>query len=108
MKRKKRSDRETVIPLREDPRVGEIAISMAGHDAGLILVVIAGIDGQHVLAADGRTRKLMFPKKKKMRHLNVIARLSEEDVRLLRAGKINDSFLRRKISSLNLETLAQS
>ncbi len=97
-----------MIPLREDPRVGEIAISMAGHDAGLILVVIAGIDGQHVLAADGRTRKLMFPKKKKMRHLNVIARLSEEDVRLLRAGKINDSFLRRKISSLNLETLAQS
>ena len=81
---------------------------MAGHDAGLILVVIAGIDGQHVLAADGRTRKLMFPKKKKMRHLNVIARLSEENVRLLRARKINDSFLRRKISSLNLETLAQS
>ena len=97
-----------MIPLREDPRVGEIAISMAGHDAGLILVVIAGIDGLHVLAADGRTRKLMLPKKKKMRHLNVIARLSEEDVRLLRAGKINDSFLRRKISSLNLETLAQS
>ena len=108
MKKRRRSKKETVIPRREDSRVGEIAISMAGHDAGLILVIVAGIDDRYVLVADGKTRKLMAPKKKKMRHLNVITRLSEEDTKLLRTGMANDSFLRRRISFLNLEMLTQS
>ena len=108
MKKRKHFEKEKIIPHREDPRVGDIAVSMAGHDAGLILVIVAGLDERYVLVADGKTRKLAAPKKKKMRHLHVITRLSEEDAEHLRSGRANDSFLRRRISSLNLETLTQS
>ena len=55
-----------------DERVGSVCVSMAGHDRGLLLVVVAGVDPEHVLTADGKTRKLIAPKKKKMRHLRLI------------------------------------
>lgn len=106
--RKKHSPALAVVPDRMDFRVGEIAVSTAGHDAGLIFVIIAGIDDRHVLVADGKVRKLAAPKKKKMRHLSIFTRLSEEDVEKLRSGSVNDSFLRKTISSLDLEQLTQS
>lgn len=106
--KKKHSPTPAVVPDRTDFRVGEIAVSTAGHDAGLIFVIIAGIDDRHVLVADGKARKLAAPKKKKMRHLSIFTRLSEEDTEKLRNGSVNDSFLRKTISSLDLEQLNQS
>lgn len=91
-----------------DPRVGEVAVSTAGHDAGLLFVVIAGLDSRYVLVADGKVRKLAAPKKKKMQHLSLFTRLSEEDTEKLRRGEVNDSFLRRTIRALDLEQLTQS
>ena len=70
--KKDAKDRTLAVPDRTDARVGSICVSMAGHDAGLLLAVVAGIDRNHVLTADGKTRKLDAPKKKKMRHLSMI------------------------------------
>lgn len=91
------------VPDRTDARVGSVCVSMAGHDAGLLLVVIAGIDRDHVFTADGKTRKLSAPKKKKMRHLSMITKLSEQETKAIREGTANDSLLRKAISSLALE-----
>lgn len=98
--KKNAKDELLAVPDRTDARVGGVCVSMAGHDAGLYLVIVAGIDCGHVLVADGKTRKLLSPKKKKMRHLSIVSKLSEAQTEAIRKGTANDSFLRRAISSL--------
>ncbi len=48
---------------------GDVVISTAGHDRGGRFVVLETIDEQYVLIADGKTRTLEKPKKKKRKHL---------------------------------------
>jgi hypothetical protein len=90
----------SVIPDRTDMRVGSVCVSTAGHDTGDYLVIIAGIDRDHVYVADGKARKLIAPKKKKMRHLSMITKLSGQTEEILRRGAYNDSFLRKEISAV--------
>ena len=104
MAKKRKKAEDTTIPDRTDARVGSVAVSMAGHDAGLVVVIIAGVDEKFVLIADGKTRKILSPKKKKMQHLSILTRLSEEDAAKLREGRCNDSFLRRAIAAIDLES----
>ena len=103
MKKRKTKIEKNVPSLasdRTDARVGSVCVSTAGHDAGDYLVVIAGIDRDHVYVADGKTRKLIAPKKKKVRHLSMITKLSEQTLEILRSGVYNDSFLRKEISAV--------
>ena len=93
------------VPDRTDTRVGSVCVSIAGHDTGDYLVIIAGIDRDHVYVADGKVRKLIAPKKKKMRHLNMITKLSGPDTEVLRNGAYNDSFLRKALSKAKSEKL---
>ena len=87
-----------IVPDRSDARVGSVCVSMAGHDEGICFIVIAGVDRDHVYVADGKARKLIAPKKKKMRHLSMITKLSEQTTGILKSGVYNDSFLRKEIS----------
>ena len=104
MKKKRQTDHISLdSPDYQDERVGDIAVSMAGHDAGLLLVVVAGMDDKHVLVADGKNRKLIAPKKKKMQHLSILTKLDAEDTEKLKLREVNDSFLRKKLSALDLE-----
>ena len=48
---------------------GRVVISLQGRDEGRAFVVTGTIDEQHVWIADGVTRKLAHPKKKKIKHL---------------------------------------
>ena len=105
MKKKRLKDQmSSVAPDYRDAREGDIAVSMAGHDAGSLLVVVAGIDDQYVLVADGKRRKLIAPKKKKMQHLSILTKLCDEDTEMLKMREANDSFLRKKLSALDLES----
>jgi ribosomal protein L14E/L6E/L27E len=106
-KRKSKNEKDVppVVPDRTDARVGSVCVSMAGHDEGAYLVVIAGIDRDHVYVADGKARKLIAPKKKKMRHLSMTTSLPEQTSEVLRSGVYNDSFLRRAISEALREKL---
>ena len=89
-----------IVPDRSDARVGSVCVSMAGHDEGACFIVIAGIDRDHVYVADGKARKLIAPKKKKMRHLSMITKLSGQTEEILRRGAYNDSFLRKEVSAV--------
>ena len=95
----------SVIPDRTDMRVGSVCVSTAGHDEGAYLIVIAGIDRDHVYVADGKARKTIAPKKKKMRHLSMITRLPEQTTDILKKGGYNDSFLRKAIAAALQEKL---
>ena len=49
--------------------VGQVVLSTAGHDKGRTFVVVGQAGDSAVLIADGRTRTMDRPKKKKIRHL---------------------------------------
>lgn len=47
---------------------GELVMSIAGHDAGTVLVALE-VQGDHLLLANGAERKLSAPKRKKIKHI---------------------------------------
>ena len=54
-------------------KIGDIVISLAGHDSGKPFVVVATVSDNFVLIADGSSRGIENPKLKRKRHLRVVA-----------------------------------
>jgi ribosomal protein L14E/L6E/L27E len=83
--------------------VGQIVKSKAGRDKGRIFIVVGMIDEQYVLLADGDTRRVDKPKKKKVKHL-VKYNLSSMEVkaRVENNKKISNLFLKRELEKLGL------
>ena len=61
-----------------DILTGRVVISSAGHDKGRFMLVV-GADGDRVLVADGKERKLDHPKRKNIRHVRANDRTIELD-----------------------------
>ena len=72
--------------------------SDAGRDKGKLFVVLA-VEGEYLLLADGKSRKVENPKRKKRRHVLFVAseetRLSEK---IKSEEKITNSELRRTLA----------
>ena len=51
---------------------GDIVIATAGRDSGRYFIVLAAIDEIYVHIADGRTRLVEKPKRKKIRHISSV------------------------------------
>ena len=49
--------------------IGDIVISKAGRDAGRVYLISQIIDENFVLLVDGNFKKLINPKKKRVKHL---------------------------------------
>ncbi len=58
---------------------GRLVRSKAGRDKGRTLAVLA-VDGQMLLVADGRLRRLQQPKRKKLRHVAPTATVVDNEV----------------------------
>ena len=56
---------------------GMLAWSRAGHDCGQLYVII-DVQGEYVFLSDGRLKPLERPKKKKIKHIQVVRRIPEE------------------------------
>ena len=80
-----------------------IVRSDAGRDKGKLFVVLAA-EGEYLLLADGKSRKVESPKRKKRRHVLFVA---EDDTRLSdkikREEKITNSELRRTLAGYREE-----
>ena len=76
----------------------DIVRSDAGRDKGKLFVVLA-VEGEYLLLADGKSRRVEAPKRKKRRHVLFVAaessRLSEKIKSL---EKITNSELRRTLA----------
>ena len=48
---------------------GRVVLSRQGHDCGRFFIVLSVLEDGYVLMADGLTRKMDHPKKKKCMHL---------------------------------------
>ena len=76
-----------------------IVRSDAGRDKGKLFVVLA-VEGEYLLLADGKARKVESPKRKKRRHVLFVAadenRLSDK---IKSEEKITNSELRRALAA---------
>lgn len=87
----------------KDIMVGQYVRSKAGRDKDRIFVVTEVVDEKYVHIADGDLRRIEKPKKKKIRHLAVLAQVSETlKEKLSGDGKINNALVRREIEKLGL------
>lgn len=89
-------DRLTMIP-------GRVVLSTQGRDEGRYFIVLEVIDENFVLMADGLTRKIDHPKKKKIKHLRPKPILVNVDGSTLPNKHLQDSDLRRALQENGLE-----
>ena len=89
-------ERLTMIP-------GRVVLSTQGRDEGRYFIVLKVIDENFVLMADGLTRKVDHPKKKKIKHLRPKPILVNVDGSTLPNKHLQDSDLRRYLNENGLE-----
>ena len=87
---------------------GRVVLSTQGRDAGRYFIVLQVIDEQFVLMADGQSRKLAHPKKKKVKHLRAKPIAVNVDGAALPNKHLQDSDLRSALAAhgLDMKTLA--
>ena len=89
-------ERLTMIP-------GRVVLSTQGRDEGRYFIVLKVIDENFVLMADGLTRKIDHPKKKKVKHLRPKPIVVNVDGSTLPNKHLQDSDLRRYLRENGLE-----
>lgn len=78
--------------------VGQIVISLAGHDKGRLYLVV-GEEERCVLLCDGRYHRLTRPKRKNRKHILPLSVSGVEDV-----TSLTDGALRRLLRGCGEET----
>lgn len=56
---------------------GMLAWSRAGHDKDTLYVIVK-TEGEYVYLSDGRLKPVEHPKKKKIRHIQIVRQIPEE------------------------------
>jgi len=84
--------------------VGDIILAVAGRDSKRLLVVVGIIDENYVFIADGKSRKADFPKKKKIKHIELVKKAGDGFIESLnlKNGRFTNSVLRKIISEYML------
>lgn len=76
-----------------------LVVSKAGRDQGQLFYVIDA-DEQYVYLADGKSRRLENPKRKKRKHIEQIPRTESRIAEKIRNGeKVLNSELRKELAS---------
>ena len=76
---------------------GSVVISQKGRDKGRPFVVLYYVDACFVMIADGGTRPLAKPKKKRCKHLRACPAHLTEILESYRQGQLKDSDLRKAL-----------
>ena len=76
----------------------DMIVSLAGRDKGQLFFVV-DTDGDFVLIADGKGRKLETPKRKKRKHIQRVLQADTRVAEKIRNGdKVLNSELRRELA----------
>ena len=92
-----------MIASSKELKIGQFVKSRAGRDKDKIFIVIDIADDVYVYIADGDMRKLEQPKRKKVKHLTALDRVSEAVA--TRAGeqkKMTNALIRGEIEDAGL------
>ena len=77
-----------------------LVVSKAGRDQGQLFYVIDA-DEQYVYLADGKSRRLEKPKRKKRKHVQQVPRTESRIAEKIRNGeKVLNSELRKELASI--------
>lgn len=88
-----------------EPELGVIATSRAGHDRGRAFVIVGREGSEYLHLADGNTRRIEQPKKKKLRHVRLEPTVAEDVRKLLIEGKpVDNATLRKALTALGYHT----
>ena len=79
---------------------GDIVLAVAGRDSKKLLVVVEVADESYILIADGKSRKADLPKKKKIKHVELVRKAGDGFIESLnlKNGRFTNSVLRKIIS----------
>ncbi len=83
---------------------GYAVFSKKGRDKGRYFVVLYTVDADFVVIADGDTRKIDHPKKKRRRHLAACPMEFPELQALYAQGRLKDSDVRKALYPINHQT----
>ena len=74
----------------------DVALSLAGRDTGNIYLVSELIDEKYLLLIDGKSRTISKPKRKKIKHIQVIGNAASEFEWVFEdKSKTNDAKIRK-------------
>ena len=78
----------------------QIVRSLSGHDSGELFCVL-DTDGQRLLLADGKRRRVNSPKRKNIKHVEFVGSWEHPTLEKVRAGQsIGDKELRAALAQL--------
>lgn len=77
----------------------QIVLSLAGHDKGKLFFVLRE-EGEYVLLADGKGRKLATPKRKRKKHIQSVGTSAHPAAQWLHRGEaVSDKKLRAVLAA---------
>ena len=86
-----------------DIRRGDVVRSLAGHDKGTLFCVV-DTQGDFLLLADGKERKLNSPKRKRIKHVQRAGSSDHPVFLRLKAGEpVGDNEVRRALAAFRDE-----
>ena len=71
--------------MQNNDLIGKVVLSKAGRDMDHLYVVVRQIDNDYVLLANGDTKSIDMPKKKKIKHLIILEDIDEELLSLIKS-----------------------
>lgn len=71
--------------LQNNDLIGRVVLSKAGRDINHLYVVVRQIDNDYVLLANGNTKSIDMPKKKKIKHLIILENIDEKLLSLIKS-----------------------
>ena len=81
--------------------LGQLAKSIAGRDKGRFMVIIDIIDENYVYIVDGDLRKVENPKKKKIKHLQLLNKRADLIVeKLTKKRKVTNEDVKKALTEL--------
>ena len=84
-----------------DTWVGSIVLSLAGRDRKRLFVIVSldEVNG-YVYVADGKLRQIQHPKKKKSKHIRVVAHSSSELTEACLDGTVTNRMIREALENI--------
>lgn len=71
--------------LQNNDLIGKVVLSKAGRDRDHLYVIVRQVDNNYVLLANGDTKLIDMPKKKKIKHLSILESVDDELLSLIRS-----------------------
>ena len=81
--------------------IGHIVRAAAGRDAERYFIVVGEENTDYVFSADGKTRPIEKPKRKKWKHLREVGFSGTETIGLVSSGELTNKELRRLLMPFN-------